>query len=374
MYQRLLLILIPLSFVLHAIDADPRIVFVVSLSAIVPLVEVMGVATERLSKHLGSVVGGLLNSTLSNAPELIIGIVALRNGLGRIVKASLTGSIMVNLLVGLGCALVIGTLKHGVHSFDRRQFRSSGLMLVMCGFCFIVPAVFRIGTPQGTRDLSLELSAILLVIYVGNVLITLLGSRHYAEDATPIVDDRKESYSASRSLAVLGLSGAMLAFISEFATEALIPATRVMGFSDTFSGIVLLGGVGGIGEVLTAVRFARQGKQELVLAATVGSTIQMVLFVAPLLVFTGLFLGEQMNLSFSMFEVVSIVLTIIIAREVINAGKATWMEGFILLATYLILAIGFYHLPDAVIAQDRTAAEGSALPALKVDILNQPDG
>ena len=370
MYQRLLLILIPLSFVLHAIDADPRIVFVVSLSAIVPLVEVMGIATERLSKRLGSVIGGLLNSTLSNAPELIIGIVALRNGLGRIVKASLTGSIMVNLLVGLGCALVVGGLKYGVHSFDRRQFRSSGLMLIMCGFCFIVPAVFRIGTSQGTRDLSLELSAILLIIYVGNVLITLLESRHHVEDVTPIVNNGKESYSALRSLAVLGLSGVTLALVSETATESLIPATRIMGFSDTFSGIVLLGGVGGIGEVLTAVRFARQGKQELVMAATVGSTIQMVLFVAPLLVFTGLVLGEQMDLSFSMFEVVSIVLSIIIAREIINAGKATWMEGFVLLATYLILAISFYHLPDAVIARDRSAAEGSDMPASKVDVLN----
>ncbi len=368
MYQRLLLTLIPLSFVLHAFDVDPRIVFVVSLSAIVPLIEFMGIATERLSKHLGSVVGGLLNSTLSNAPELIIGIVALRNGLGRVVKASLTGSIMVNLLVGLGCALVVGALKYGVHSFDRRQFRSSGLMLVMCGFCFIVPAVFRIGTPQGTRDLSLELSAILLVIYVGNVLISLFSSQHHVEDATPILNDGKESYSALRSLAVLGLSGVMLAFVSESVTESLIPATRVMGFSDTFSGIVLLGGVGGIGEVLTAVRFARQGKQELVMAATVGSTIQMVLFVAPLLVFTGLFLGQQMNLSFSMFEVASIVLSIIVAREIINAGEATWMEGLILLATYLILAIGFYHLPDAVIARDQTAAEGTAMPALKMNI------
>ena len=114
-----------------------------------------------------------------------------------------------------------------------------------------------------------------------------------------------------------------------------------MGFSDTFSGIVLLGGVGGVGEVLTAIRFARQRQQELVMAATVGSTIQMVLFVAPLLVFTGQFFGESMNLSFSMFEVVSIVLAIIVAREIINAGKATWIEGLMLLATYCILAIGF---------------------------------
>ena len=365
MNQRLLLVLIPLSFVLHAIEADPRVVFLVSLFAIVPLVEVMGIATERLSTRLGSVIGGLLNSTLSNAPELIIGIVALRNGLGRVVKASLTGSIMVNLLVGLGCALIVGGLKYGVHSFDRRQLRSSGLMLVMCGFCFIVPAVFRIGTPQGTRDLSLELSFILLAIYVGNVMITIFDGRRTSQDATMQSAGAKESYSAGRSLAILGISGIALAGVSEAVTDSLIPATRTLGFSDTFSGIVLLGGVGGIGEVLTAIRFARQGKQELVMAATVGSTIQMVLFVAPMLVFTGLFVGESMNLSFSMFEVVSIVLAIIIAREIINAGKATWIEGLMLLATYLILAIGFYHLPDAVVARDQSAAEGNSIPTVQ---------
>jgi len=374
MNQRLLLILIPLSFVLHAIEADPRVVFLVSLFAIVPLVEVMGIATERLSTRLGSVVGGLLNSTLSNAPELIIGIVALRNGLGRVVKASLTGSIMVNLLVGLGCALVVGGLKYGVHSFDRRQLRSSGLMLVMCGFCFIVPAVFRIGTPQGTRDLSLELSFILLAIYVGNVMINIFDGRRAMQDAAMQTGDKKESYTAGRSLAVLGLSGIALAGVSEAVTLSLIPATRTLGFSDTFSGIVLLGGVGGIGEVLTAIRFARQGKQELVMAATVGSTIQMVLFVAPLLVFTGLVVGESMDLSFSMFEVVSIVLAIIIAREIINAGKATWIEGLMLLATYFILAIGFYHLPDAVVERDRSAAEGGSMPTMQQDVQNVQGG
>ena len=151
----------------------------------------------------------------------------------------------------------------------------------------------------------------------------------------------------------------------EAVTESLIPATRKLGFSDTFSGIVLLGGVGGIGEVLTAVRFARKGKQELVMAATVGSTIQMVLFVAPLLVFTGLFLGESMNLSFSMFEVVSIVLAIIIAKEIINAGKATWIEGLVLLATYLVLAIGFYTF-RCCLARDQTAAEGIGPPYTKL--------
>ena len=152
--------------------------------------------------------------------------------------------------------------------------------------------------------------------------------------------------------------------MSDALSESLSPTAKSLGLSDTFSGIVLLGGVGGIGEVLTAIRFARQGKQELVMAATVGSTIQMVLLVAPLLVFTGVAIGEPMNLAFSVFEVVAIVLAIVVAREVMNAGQANWMEGLVLLATYLILAIGFYHLPDGVVARDRMAAEGEIVAPL----------
>jgi Ca2+:H+ antiporter len=163
---------------------------------------------------------------------------------------------------------------------------------------------------------------------------------------------------------MLAVGGILLAFVSDALSESLGPTAKSLGLSDTFSGIVLLGGVGGIGEVLTAVRFARQGKQELVMAATVGSTIQMVLLVAPLLVFTGVVIGEPMNLAFSVFEVVAIVLAIVIAREVMNAGQANWMEGLVLLATYLILAIGFYHLPDGVVARDRMAAEGEIVVPL----------
>ena len=273
------------------------------------------------------------------------------------VKASLTGSILVNLLVGLGCALVVGGLRYGTRLFDRSRLRMTGLMLVMCGFCFIVPAVFRIGTPEGTRDLSLELSVILLALYAGNVLVNILG--HQDESLTPEADIGDGQPTAFlKSLGTLVVGGILLAFVSDALSESLSPTAKALGLSDTFSGIVLLGGVGGIGEVLTAIRFARQGKQELVMAATVGSTIQMVLLVAPLLVFTGVAIGEPMNLAFSVFEVVAIVLAIVVAREIMNAGQANWMEGLVLLATYLILAIGFYHLPDGVVARDRMAAEG----------------
>ncbi|NDH94484.1 MAG: calcium/proton exchanger [Planctomycetia bacterium] len=358
--------LMPIVFVaigLQFFGGQPLAVFVASLVAIVPLVELMGTATERLARRLGAVVGGLLNSTLSNAPELIIGMAALHNGLGRVVKASLTGSIMVNLLVGLGCALVVGGLKFGPRPFDRKRLRAAGLMLMMCGLCFIVPAVFRIGTPEGTRDLSLELSVILLALYAGNVLVNIFG--HQDESLTPEADVGEGQPTASvRSLGALAIAAVLLAFVSDALSESLSPTAKSLGLSDTFSGIVLLGGVGGIGEVLTAIRFARQGKQELVMAATVGSTIQMVLLVAPLLVFTGVVIGEPMNLAFSVFEVVAIVLAIVIAREIMNAGQANWMEGLVLLATYLILAIGFYHLPDGVVARDRMAAEGEVVAPL----------
>ena len=365
--------LMPIVFVaigLHFFGNDPLAVFVTSLVAIVPLVELMGSATERLAGRLGVVAGGLLNSTLSNAPELIIGMVALRNGLGRMVKASLTGSIMVNLLVGLGCALVVGGMKFGPRPFDQKRLRAAGLMLMMCGLCFIVPAVFRIGTPEGTRDLSFELSCILLVLYAGNVLVSLFG--HDGESLAPAGDVRpSRSQSPFITMTILFASGGLLALVSDALSESLGPTAKMMRLSDTFSGIVLLGGVGGIGEVLNAVRFARQGRQELVMATTVGSTIQMVLLVAPLLVFTGVLIGEPMNLAFSIFEVVAILLAILVAREVMNAGSANWMEGLVLLATYLILGIGFFHLPDQVVARDQVAAEGGQLPPLLEQTIQQ---
>lgn len=356
MLMRWLLLLVPVVLVLQRIGAKPALLFALSLAAIVPLVDLMGEATERLSRRLGVVIGGLLNSTLANAPEFIIGLVALRNGLGSVVKASLTGSILVNLLVGLGAALLVGGLTHGRSRFDRRRLKTSGTMLLMCGLCFIVPAVFRIGTPESTRELSRELSVILLAIYVMNVAVNLLGRT--GESVTPEAGFEADDPAMPLWWPVVVLVSAAvgLALVSDVLAEALGPTARQLGFSDVFSGIVLLGGVGGTGEVLTAIRFARAGRQELVLATTVGSTIQMVLLVAPLLVFSGILLGQPLDLCFSLFEVVAIVLAIFLAREVIADGRTTWIEGFLLLATYAILAVGFYNVPDGIEADDRQAA------------------
>jgi len=351
-----LLLCVPVALVLNAYDGHPLIVFFLSLTAVLPLVEVMGDATEHLAVRFGSTIGGLLNSTLSNAPELIIGIVALTNGLGTVVKASLTGSILVNLLLGLGCALLIGGLKYGPQKFEERRLRSNASMLLLCAFCLVVPAVFSIGTPDGTRGLSTEIAFVLLTVYVINLLVTLFGGRHEAltpDEATDTETTAGPSRPLVWTLCELAGAGVALALVSDSLCESLGPTAKSLGLSDVFSGVMILGGVGGIGEVLSAIRFARAGRQDLVLSATVGSTIQMVLMVAPILVFVGIFLGEPMSLTFTSFEVVAIVLAVVVARELIADGRVTWMEGVLLLATYAILGFGFYHLPDSSVATQR---------------------
>ena len=347
MKQLWLLAAVPLAIGLEWFDAHPTVVFCASLAAILPLVGIMGTATEQLASKLGPTIGGLLNSTLNNLPELIIGGVALANGLSGVVKASLTGAILANLLVSLGLALVVGGVRHGEQLFDSRRLRVSASMLMICAFAFIVPAVFSLGTPDGTRDLSLEMSFVLVAIYATNVAVTLLttggGTGLTVDEA---IADEHPSSSAWMGLATLVVAAGLLGLMSELLSKALEPTARQLGLSNTFSGLVLLGGIGSIGEILASCHFARQGRPSLVLSATVGSSIQLMLLVAPLLVFAGRFLELPMDLAFTSFEVVAIVLATLITRELIQDGKANWFEGVLLMAVYLILAIGFFHLPD----------------------------
>ena len=340
-----LLLCVPLTVLLHWSDAAPSLVFATALIAILPLVDLMAGATERLAGRLGPSVGGLLNATLANAPELIIGLAGLTNGLGSVVKASLTGSILVNLLVGLGCALVIGGVKFCTRRFDREHLRTNASMLLLCSFCFIVPAVFQVGVPEASRELSREIAIVLLLVYVIN-LIGLFFNHRATAAASPMPDEETKRVPLARTLLQLGLAAAALALVSDILTESLQPMAKSLGLSDVFSGVVLLGGVGGCGEILTAIRFARACRQELVLSVTVGSTIQMVLLVAPLLVLLGPLVGEPLDLAFSTIEVVAIVIAVVVTRELITDGKVTWMEGVLLLATYAIFAFAFYHIPD----------------------------
>jgi Ca2+:H+ antiporter len=280
-------------------------------------------------------------------PELIIGTVALVNGYSTVAKASITGSILANLLLGLGLAIVVGDIRHGNLRFESAHLRSSSSMLMLCSFCFIVPAVFNLGTPDGTRDLSLEMSLVLLAVYFVNVFGTIFSKRkegHGLEDGE--IRDEHPGESIGQVTMVMLVAAIGLGFASETMANALEPTSDLLGLSETFSGLIFLGAVGSLGEIISGTRFARKGQSGLLLASTMGTTIQIVLVVAPLLVIIGRLIGQPMDLAFTSFEVVSIVLASVITRELVQDGKANWFEGVLLIATYIIIAIGYFHLPD----------------------------
>ncbi|HUL14317.1 MAG TPA: calcium/proton exchanger [Methylococcaceae bacterium] len=353
-----LLLAIPLALALRWFDANPILVFAASLVAIYPLAELMGEATEALAATLGPTIGGLLNASLNNAPEIIIALFALKHGLGDVVKASITGSILVELLFGLGLAMFLGGLRHGTQRFNEEAIQINAGLLTLCGFGLVIPAIFHISSPEAEGELSWEISLILLVVYAANLGKTLFQkTADPAGTLSPMVPEESEAgdslpqWSQGKSVGVLVAATLAMAVMSEVVTDALEPTSKQLGLTAVFSGIILLAGAGGIGEIISATRFARNNKMDLAIEASVGSSIQMILLAVPLLIFSAPLLGEHMDLLFTPFEVVAMVLTIVVIRNLTSDGRSTWIEGMMLLAVYLMLAIGFFYLPaDAAAA------------------------
>ena len=343
-----LLLAIPIALALRWQGANSILVFAASLVAIYPLAEVMAEATEALAETLGPTIGGLLNASLNNAPEIIIAMFALKHGLGDVVKASITGSILIELLFGLGLAMFLGGLKHGTQRFNEESIQINGGLLTLAGFGLIIPAGFHLASPKAENELSWEICSVLLLVYFANLGITLFRKTPEAvggASQTVPKEPGAEPWSGGKALGVLTVATLALAVMSEVVTDALEPTSAQLGLTPIFSGIILLAGAGGIGEIISATRFARNNNMDLAIEASVGSSIQMILLAVPLLVFTAPLLGVEMNLLFSPVEVMAIVLTIVAIRNITTDGRSTWIEGLMLLAVYLMLAIGFYFLP-----------------------------
>jgi Ca2+:H+ antiporter len=358
-----LLIFIPIAIVLEWLKVGPIVQFAVTALAIVPLAGLMGDATEALAEYLGPTLGGLLNATLGNAPEIIISVFALQKGLIGIVKSSLTGSIIGNLLLGLGLSMFIGGLKVKTQTFEPRVARINGALLVLAAIGLIVPAIYGM-IPRGAKtpapELSLEISVILFLVYLASVVFMLVthkavlgkaGVRAEKQEASAAsaaeVDVEETGWSRNKAIAILVAVTIALAFMSEILTGAVEPAAERMGMTPIFAGVFLLATVGNAAELFNAVRFARADKMELAIGITVGASIQVALLVAPILVFAGYFLGHDMNLLFTRFEMWAVVLAVFITRLLIYDGESNWLEGLMLLAIYLMLGIAFFHLsPD----------------------------
>lgn len=346
----LLLALIPLALVFEGIHADPLLIFTTSALAIIPLAGLMGEATEKLTHHVGAGIGGLLNASFGNAAELIIAIMALREGLHDVVKASITGSILGNILLVLGASMVAGGLRYERQRFNRTAAGMGSSLLLLAAVGLIVPALFhQMAADRGAnieRELSLEIALVLFGIYILSLIFSLKTHRHlYRGENANTLEDNDRPWSKRGAMIVLALATIATGIMSEVLVGALVPAAESLGMTRMFVGVILVALIGNAAEHSTAVLVAMKNQMDLAFSIAVGSSLQIALFVAPVLVFVSYLFGTPLNLIFTPFEVAAVTLSVLIVGFVAMDGESHWMEGVMLMGVYVILAIAFFFLP-----------------------------
>ncbi len=333
-------------------------VFVCSAIAIIPLAGIMGKATEQLASRLGAGIGGLLNATFGNAAELIIALVALHKGLYDVVKASITGSIIGNILLVLGLAMVMGGAKRERQTFDRTAAAASSTLLLLAAIALVVPTLFHmvaegaVHAKQLTvaqeialeRSLSLEIAIVLFITYILSLVFALRTHSHLYTGAAE--EHAHEPVNVGRAVLTLLLATAAIAWMSEMLVGAVEEASHVLGLTEVFVGVIVVAVVGNAAEHSTAVLVAIKNQMDLALNIAVGSSIQIALFVAPVLLFVSYLMPHgPMDLRFTLFEVVAVIASVLVVNLVAQDGESNWLEGVLLLAVYVILAIAFFFLP-----------------------------
>ena len=338
------LIAIVLDFGLHA---DPTVLFIVSAAAILGLAWVVGLSTERLGSLTGPQVGGILNATFGNIAELIIAFFALQAGLIEVVKASLTGSIIGNLLLVMGASMLVGGLGHGTQTFSSKRAAANAALLTLALIGLFVPGVFALTTSDTSvgsiTEESVLVSVVLIFGYVLSLVyqfthpdVTLGGHGEPAGHAGP-------AWTARIAIVVLLGAAALLAVLSEILVSAIEPFIDTFGLSAFFVGVVIIPTIGNLAEHLVAVQLAAKDKMEFALAVTFGSSLQVALFVAPVLVLLGVVVGQPMNLVFTPLEITAVAAAVAITALIAIDGESNWLEGALLMLVYAILAISFFE-------------------------------
>jgi Ca2+:H+ antiporter len=342
-YLLFLLIFVPAAIILSHLNASPELVFVLTCVGIVPLASLLGNATEEIAARTNPRLGGLINATLGNAAELIIAVFAIQAGLLDLVLASITGSILGNVLLIMGLSLLLGGFKNGVQRFDRSQAGVNATMLILAVVGLGVPSLFshtiELNSHDSVEYLSLSVSVVLMLIYGLWLLysLTAIAPEHAVRHHEP-------KWSWGKILIVLALSTVFIAWLSEILVGSVEPVVESWGVSEFFLGIVIIPLVGNVAEHLVAVQTAVKNKMELSLAVSVGSSLQIALFVAPLLVFVSLAMGNPLTLVFNQFELIALVAAVLTTALVSLDGESIWLEGAQLLSVYVILVLAFFFL------------------------------
>lgn len=360
----------------HVAWATPTWIFIASAIAIIPMAGWMGRATEHLAEHLGEGVGGLLNATFGNAAELIIAVMALlearRNpevleAMHSLVKASLTGSIIGNILLVMGVAMFAGGMRFSIQRFNPAGTRTSATLLTLAVSAMVIPAMFvyLVHDEQSrVNDVSVEISVLLLVVYALSLFFTLSTHPHlYESDEEPAnpatssarvgaakptrkeTEEAHEPWSIKKGIGVLLAATVGVAVLAELMIGSVTVASEAVGLTELFVGVIVVAIVGNAAEHSTAVLVALRNRMDLSLSIAIGSSIQIALFVAPLLVLLSMALGVQMDLVFTVPELIAMGIAVVVTSQIAGDGESNWLEGVLLVTVYAMLGILFYHLP-----------------------------
>lgn len=352
----LLVPFIPLAIVLDVAGAPATVIFFASAAGVIPTAALMGRATEELAARSGPGIGGLLNVTFGNAPELIIAIFALEAGLQEVVKASLVGSILGNVLLVLGASMFVGGLGRDRQYFSRTAASAQSSMLLLAGVALTMPAIFELvegrGLPSPGAEivnydstiewLSLAVAVVLIGSYAAGLLFSLKTHRSLFNPTAEGDAHEGEPWSVRKAVGMLALAGVAVGVMSEILVGSISEAAEGVGLSEFFVGAIVIAIVGNAAEHWVAVLVARKDKMDLAVNISIGSSAQIALFVAPVLVLLSFVLGPHpMPLVFNGFELGGVLMAILIANHVTNEGESTWYEGVQLLAVYVVLGITF---------------------------------
>lgn len=346
-----LLVFVPVTLAMeYFLHASASWIFLCSCLAIIPLAGVMGHATEQLAARAGAGIGGLLNATFGNAAEMIIAFVALSKGLHEVVKASLTGSIIGNILLVLGLSIVAGGWKRPKQTFNATAASSGSTMLLLSAIGLVVPAgyaMFMAGraTPGEVNDLSAEISVVLLTIYILNLVFSLRTHSHLFNEG--VADEEHEHGplpSVGRSIATLLGATVLVAWMSEILVGVVEETSHALGLTEVFVGVIVVAIIGNAAEHSTAILMAMKDKMDIAIGIAIGSSVQIALFVAPVLMLASLLMAHPMDLVFTPPEVLAVILSVLVVAQVSSDGETHWLEGAQLLSVYIILGLVFYHL------------------------------
>jgi Ca2+:H+ antiporter len=339
-----LLVLVPVSAVLQLAGGNDLLIFLTSAGAILPLAGLIGRSTDQLALHTGPRIGGLVNATFGNVTELVIAFFLILDDQVDIVKASLTGSIIGNLLLVLGLSFLLGGLKHEEQTYNARAATIHATSLVLAVTGLLMPALFALGGRESFAQrevVSGIVAAVLMILYAAALLFTLVTHEHLFR--TPSPEERPE-WSRRKAVGVLLVATAFVALEAEFLVSSLEPALEDLGLSELFVGLIVIPIIGNAAEHSSAIMFALRNKVDVTLEIAIGSSTQIALFVAPALVFISLFIGHPMDFVFSTFEVAAVALSTVLVFMISSDGRSNWLEGAQLTGAYAIMAISFFFV------------------------------